>query len=64
VLVWTGWVRGWESLTIGERESTAFGCPVYPVKLSLAIGGSLLLLQGAAEYVRNVYTFVTGKKIG
>lgn len=64
VLVWTGWIRGWESLTIGERESTAFGCPIYPVKLSLAIGGSLLLLQGAAEYVRNVYTFITGRKIG
>jgi len=64
VLVWTGWIRGLESLVIRERESTAFGCPIYPVKLSLAIGGSLLLLQGAAEYIRNVYTFITGKKIG
>jgi len=63
-LVWTGWIRGWESLMIRESESTAFGCPIYPVKLSLAIGGSLLLLQGAAEYVRNVYTFITGRKIG
>lgn len=64
VLVWTGWIRGWESLMIGERESTAFGCPIYPVKLSLAIGGSLLLLQGAAGYVRNVYAFITGREIG
>jgi TRAP-type mannitol/chloroaromatic compound transport system permease small subunit len=64
VLVWTGWMRGWESLMIGERESTAFGCPIYPVKLSLAVGGSLLLLQGAAGYVRNVYTFITGREIG
>lgn len=63
VLVWTGWIRGWESLMIGERESTAFGCPIYPVKLSLAIGGSLLFLQGVAGYVRNVYTFITGEKI-
>jgi TRAP-type mannitol/chloroaromatic compound transport system permease small subunit len=64
VLVWTGWIRGWESMMMGERESTAFGCPIYPVKLSLAFGGSLLLLQGAAGYVRNVYTFMTGRKIG
>jgi TRAP-type mannitol/chloroaromatic compound transport system permease small subunit len=64
VLVWTGWMRGWDSLMIGERESTAFGCPIYPVKLSLAVGGSLLLLQGAAGYVRNVYTFITGREIG
>jgi TRAP-type mannitol/chloroaromatic compound transport system permease small subunit len=62
-LVWTGWVRGWESLLIGERESTTFGCPIYPVKLSLAVGGSLLFLQGLAVYVRNVYTFITGRKI-
>jgi TRAP-type mannitol/chloroaromatic compound transport system permease small subunit len=64
VLVWTGWIRGWESLMIGERESTAFGCPIYPVKLSLAIGGFLLFLQGAAGYVRNLYTFITGRPIG
>ena len=62
--IWTGWIRGWESLMIRERESTAFGCPIYPVKLSLAIGGSLLFLQGLAGYVRNLYTFVTGRKIG
>ncbi|MBN1103373.1 MAG: TRAP transporter small permease subunit [Deltaproteobacteria bacterium] len=63
VLVWTGWIRGWDSLMIGERESTAFGCPIYPVKLSLAVGGALLFLQGAAGYVRNVYTLITGEKL-
>ena len=62
-LVWTGWIRGWESLMIGERESTAFACPIHPVKLSLAVGGSLLFLQGVAGYVRNIYTFITGRKI-
>jgi TRAP-type mannitol/chloroaromatic compound transport system permease small subunit len=62
-LVWTGWIKGWESLMIRESESTAFGCPIYPVKLSLAVGGSLLFLQGLAGYVRNIYTFVTGRKI-
>jgi TRAP-type mannitol/chloroaromatic compound transport system permease small subunit len=62
-LVWTGWIKGWESLMIRESESTAFGCPIYPVKLSLAVGGSLLFLQGLAGYVRNMYTFSTGKKI-
>jgi TRAP-type mannitol/chloroaromatic compound transport system permease small subunit len=62
-LVWTGWIRGWESLMIRESESTAFGCPIYPVKLSLAVGGSLLFLQGLAGYIRNIYTFITGQKI-
>ncbi|NWG02707.1 MAG: TRAP transporter small permease subunit [Syntrophaceae bacterium] len=62
-LVWTGWIRGWESLMIRESESTAFGCPIYPVKLSLAVGGFMLFLQGLAGYIRNAYTFMTGKKI-
>ncbi len=62
-LAWTGWIRGIESLMIRESESTAFGCPIYPVKLSLAVGGSLLFLQGLAGYIRNIYTFVTGRKI-
>ena len=63
VLVWTGWIRGWDSLMIGERESTAFACPIYPVKLSLAIGGFLLFLQGVAVYARSLYTLITGAKI-
>lgn len=50
-LAWTGWIRGLESLLIKERESTAFGCPIYPVKLSLAVGGTLLFLQGLAGYI-------------
>jgi TRAP-type mannitol/chloroaromatic compound transport system permease small subunit len=62
-LVWTGWIKGWESLMVRESESTAFGCPIYPVKLSLAVGGSFLFLQGLAGYVRNFYTFITGKNI-
>jgi TRAP-type mannitol/chloroaromatic compound transport system permease small subunit len=62
-LAWTGWIRGLESLMIGESESTAFGCPIYPIKLSLAVGGSFLFLQGLAGYIRNIYTFITGKKI-
>src|SRR4030042_4094968 len=62
-LVWAGGIRGWESLMIRESESTAFGCPIYPVKLSLAVGGSILFLQGLAGYVRNIYTFITGNKI-
>jgi TRAP-type mannitol/chloroaromatic compound transport system permease small subunit len=62
-LVWMAWIRGWDSVMIRESESTAFGCPIYPVKLSLAVGGSLLFLQGVAGYIRDIYTFVTGKKI-
>ncbi|NWF93948.1 MAG: TRAP transporter small permease subunit [Syntrophaceae bacterium] len=62
-LVWTAWIRGWESLMARESESTAFGCPIYPVKLSLAVGGSLLLLQGLAGYIRNFYTLLTGREI-
>jgi len=62
-LVWTGWIRGLDSFMIRESESTAFGCPIYPVKLSLAVGGSFLFLQGLAGYIRNIYTFITGKKI-
>ena len=62
-LVWMAWIRGLDSLMIRESESTAFGCPIYPAKLSLAVGGSLLFLQGVAGYIRDIYTFMTGKKI-
>lgn len=61
VLVWTAAIFGWESLTIKENTGTVAGLPVYPLKLSLPIAAFLVTLQGLANFIRDLYLFVTRK---
>lgn len=61
-IIWKGWEVGWSSFVVKEREPTTFGCPVYPIKLSIPIGASLLFLQGLAGYIRNILIIISEGK--
>ena len=45
LLTWQGWRFGMESLKVREYESGLIGFPVYPAKLLLALGLTLMTLQ-------------------
>ena len=49
----------WESLSIWERSNSAWGVPLYPVKMMIPIGAFLLLLQGFAKLIRDILTLLT-----
>jgi TRAP-type mannitol/chloroaromatic compound transport system permease small subunit len=53
----------WESLARLEHSQSAWNPPLYPVKLMIPTGASLLLLQGTAKLIRDIVTLVTGGKI-
>lgn len=61
-LLWKGWERAWYSLKTMEHSSTIWGPPLYPIKLVLPIGAFLLLLQGIANFTRDVITLVKGER--
>jgi len=63
ILVWQGGVRGWESFLAKETIFTAFQPPIWPVRLMIPLGASLLLLQGLANAVRDFYLVVKGKEL-
>lgn len=44
----------WSSYVEGEMSANAGGLPVWPVKMLLPIGFTLLTLQGVAEFIRRV----------
>lgn len=48
----------WESLAIWERSNSAWGPPLYPVKMMIPLGALLLLLQGTAKLIRDILTAV------
>jgi len=56
MMVIYGGSLAWESISIWERSNSAWGPPLYPVKLMIPIGALLLLLQGIAKLIRDILT--------
>jgi TRAP-type mannitol/chloroaromatic compound transport system permease small subunit len=61
-LVYRAAIQAEYSLRMGERMSeTAWYPPVFPMRVVVLIGLSLFLLQGIAQFVRDVQTLSKGK---
>ena len=62
LLVYRAAIQAEYSLRMGERMSeTAWYPPVFPMRVVVLIGLSLFLLQGIAQFVRDVQTLSKGK---
>jgi len=60
------WVSGklaWESLQLRETTGSSWNPPIYPMKIALTVGVLLLILQGVARFIRDLYFLVKGKEI-
>lgn len=49
----------WDSFRVMESTVTPWGGPVWLFKLMLPVGASLLLLQGIAEFIKNIMQLTT-----
>lgn len=54
IMLEMAWPWAWAAFRAGEMSANAGGLPVWPAKLLLPIGFSLLTLQGLAEFIRRV----------
>lgn len=62
VLLWKGIGFAWTSVMIRERcNDVPFLAPLYPAKVMLPLGAFLIILQGLAEFTRNLITAITGR---
>jgi TRAP-type mannitol/chloroaromatic compound transport system permease small subunit len=61
VMLWKGFGLAVASVRLREASQTAWGAPVYPLKVMLVIGAALLLLQGLAKFIRDLHIAVGGK---
>lgn len=59
-LVWKGGEIGWRTLTALEHSGSVWNPPIYPIKIVLPIGASILLLQGVAKFVRDIIALFKG----
>lgn len=64
VLIWRGGIWAWKA-TIGLQRSDTYWQPyVWPIKWTIPIGAFFLLLQGLADFVRDLRTVISGKGAG
>lgn len=54
VLAWKLGEGAWRSVTSGERFSSVWAPPVYPLKVIIVVGVFLMLLQGLARFIRSL----------
>jgi TRAP-type mannitol/chloroaromatic compound transport system permease small subunit len=64
IMTYTGWFFYWEAQKMWEVSFSDWGPPLYPVKFTVFLGSLLLLLQGGANFVRDLYFAVAGRDLG
>jgi TRAP-type mannitol/chloroaromatic compound transport system permease small subunit len=54
VMAWLSWPFFWISVQQNEQSTNAGGLPVYPSKLLIPIGFTLLAVQGVSELIKRI----------
>jgi TRAP-type mannitol/chloroaromatic compound transport system permease small subunit len=58
-----GWETAYMALSYGDRTHSSWGPPLGHFKLMIPIGAFLLLLQGVAKWIRDLYKAITLKDL-
>lgn len=62
-LLWASYKYAYNSTIIFEESDSPWRPPLWPMKISLALGVALILLQGISNWLRDVYFALTGKTL-
>lgn len=60
-IIWLGWEFAWRSVQILEISQSDWAPPLWPIKLMIPLGAFLLLIQGIANLINDIYIVKTGK---
>jgi len=63
MMLWVGFKFAMESIGIRESSGTPWDPPIYPIKSIFVVGCTMLLLQGAAKFIRDIYFVKNGKEL-
>jgi TRAP-type mannitol/chloroaromatic compound transport system permease small subunit len=61
-LLFTGWKFAWDAVQNSETSFTEWGVQYWPVKLTIPLGGALIILQGISKLVKDIL-IVTRRKV-
>jgi TRAP-type mannitol/chloroaromatic compound transport system permease small subunit len=63
MMVWATTKYAWRSVAILEMSDSPWRPPLWPMKVFLAVGVFLILLQGVAKFIRDLHFALTGKDL-
>jgi TRAP-type mannitol/chloroaromatic compound transport system permease small subunit len=63
MLLWAASKYAWESFLLRETMPSTWAPPIYPLKIALAMGVLLLILQGTANFLRDIYLAIQGSEL-
>ena len=63
ILLWFGGEFAAKSIALWQHSSTVWNPPIWEVKLAIAVGAFLIVLQGLAKFIRDLSIAVTGDKL-
>jgi len=63
VFLWASGKYALQSFRLRETAGSPWDPPIYPIKIALVVGVALLLLQGTAKLIRDLYLAITGKEL-
>jgi TRAP-type mannitol/chloroaromatic compound transport system permease small subunit len=63
MMVWATGKYAWRSVAILEMSDSPWRPPLWPMKVFLALGVLLILLQGIAKFIRDLHFALTGKEL-
>jgi len=62
-LIWFGTAFAIRSVQFLEHSTTAWGPPIWEIKLMIPLGTFLLVLQGVAKFIRDLNIAITGRAL-
>jgi len=61
VMLYATAIYAYESAALRETTMTPWDPPIYPMKVAMAVALALLLMQGTAKFIRNLYFLIADK---
>ncbi len=61
-LLWTGWIFAADSIHQNEVSFTEWGIQYWPVKITIVLGGGLLILQGVSHVMKDAATVLNPER--
>ena len=62
VIGYYSWQDWWSVFTMNEHSRSVWGPALWPFKLGIPLGISMLLLAGIAKYLRDLHIAITGRE--
>jgi TRAP-type mannitol/chloroaromatic compound transport system permease small subunit len=63
LVIFKGWETAWTALVMNQHSSSSWGPPVAHFRFVIPVAGFLIILQGLANWLRNLYFAIKNREL-